>query len=208
MIVYHAKELESAPPRAHPWSRAISDKRQIYIDFKSNPRAIRNTLEDFKPFEKYDFAQRFYSLLEWLNGQHSSFESNDCAFKGKHKNETDPQFKYPFKCYGRVMILYRDIIENTQSKSIEWLMSNLKSSLQILKPGFKTGAIGLSKMETVYMELDDCPKMGGLGKQINISLFAYGKNERKCFEGMAVLIDCLDSALKGVNKKLKNEGRE
>jgi len=204
MIVYHAKEFEDSEPRAHPWSTAISNQEQKYVDFKASPKSIRTALEDLIPFENEKFTQKFYTLLEWLNSPKCSFESNDCSFLGPHANDTDYQFNYKLKCSGRLMILFRDIEENTQSPSIEWLLKSLNSSLRLVKPGFKAGAIGLSEMKTVYMQLDDRPKMGGLGKQVMFSMFAYGKNKNKCFDNMETVMDCLDSAIRSVDKKVNS----
>lgn len=203
MISYHAKELESTEPRAHPWSSAVSDNSQVYIDFKTNPKAIRTSIEDLQVYSKEEFAQEFYSLLEWMNGTESLLESNDCAFRGVVENITDKQFPYPKKCQGRVMILFRDQAENCQTKSIEWLARNIDKIVKRIKPNFSAGAIGYSRMPTVYKELGNGPGTGAKGEQIMLSFFAYGKNKHSCYENMKKVIECAHSALSKINKKIK-----
>jgi len=203
MISYHAKEFESAEPRAHPWSRAVSDESQVYIDFKANPKAIRTSIEDLQVYSKEEFAEEFYSLLEWINGPESLLESNDCAFRGVVENITDKQFHYPKKCQGRVMILFRDLAENCQPKSMEWVACNIDEIVKRIKPNFRAGAIGYSRMPTVYKELGNRPDDGAKGEQVMLSFFAYGKNERGCYENMKKVIECAHSALSKINKKIK-----
>lgn len=202
VIAYHAKEFETAAPRAHPWSNALADESQVYVDFKERPDLIRICLEDLKPFEEEHFVERFYKLLEWLNGPSSLLESNDCAFRGSIENTIDKQFPYARKCQGRLMILYRDIAENCQPQSIEWLMSNLHTSIQSVRPNFRSGAIGLSRMSTVYKTLGNGPRTGAKGEQVMLSFFAYGKSDRRSYESMDRVLKCLHSALEKVNRKI------
>ena len=203
VIAYHAKEFETAEPRAHPWSSTIADDSLVYVDFKERPELIRTSLEDLKPFKGEPFVERFYKLLEWLNGPLSLLESNDCAFRGLVENTTDKQFPYARKCQGRLMILYRDIAENCQPKSIEWLMSNLHTSIQSVSPSFRSGAIGLSRMGTIYKALGNGLRTGAKGEQVMLSFFAYGKSDRHSFESMEKVLECAQTALEKVNRKIK-----
>lgn len=176
----------------------------MYIDFKANPQLIRSSLEDLALFTGERFAEKFYSLLEWLNGPQSLLESNDCAFRGGMDNTTDEQFPHERKCQGRLMILFRDIAENCQPRSIEWLMNQLMDSIQSINPVFRAGAIGFSRMKTIYMELGDRPRTGGKGEQLMVSFYAYGKNDRRCYESMEKIIEYTHSALERINRKIKS----
>jgi hypothetical protein len=200
VIAYHAKEFENAEPRAHPWSSAVLDDSQVYVDFKANPKLIRTSLEDFNPFKGEPFVERFFSLLEWLNGPSSLLESNDSAFRGLVENTTDKQFPYSRKCQGRLMILYRDIAENCQPKSIEWLMKSMGASVEAINPSFRAGAIGLSRVGAVYKVLGDRSGTGAKGEQVMLSFFAYGKNDRRSFESMEKVLECAHLALEKINR--------
>jgi len=82
------------------------------------------------------------------------------------------------------MILFRDIPENCQQRSVDWLIENILHCVAGAKLNFRAGAIALSKNETCYLALGDKPDTGGMGKQIVLNFFAYGKNERRCYENM------------------------
>ena len=205
LISYHAKDLESENIRPHPWERAESDESQVYVDFKTKPELIRSSLEDLANYSSYKFAIKFYSLLEWLNGKESCFESNDSAFRGVVENTTDKQFNFKYKCQGRLMFLYRDLIKNCDPDNIDCLMKDLQREISIFKPQFKAGAIGVSRMKTGYYGLGRKPKEAALGEQIMLSYFAYGKNEKRCYESMEKVIECLDLALKKVDKITKSD---
>lgn len=181
----------------------VADESSIYMDFKLQPKLIRTALEDLVPFKKWDFVEQFYSLIEWLNGANSVLESNDCVFNGAEDNP-DQQYPYAKKCSARLMILFRDIPENCQDKSINWLMNNILSLAASMKPSFKAGAIGLSQSPTCYLALGDKPDTGGMGYQVTLNFFAYGKNDKRCYESMQDVLAIAQLALQRVNKRIQN----
>jgi hypothetical protein len=185
------------------WTRTEIDPDDLYVDFKSRPHLIRSTIGDLKPYHYQPFAEEFLSLLTWLNSGAVSFESNDCAFRGPQPN-IDSHFKNRLRTDGRLMILYRQLLANTQPASIDWLQGALFSELQKIEPDFWFGAVGLSKMATVYMDLHPDPKKGALGQQIMISMFAYGNNSRKCLDNMRTVLRALRHALAVVDCRLKS----
>jgi hypothetical protein len=69
-------------PRSHPWSAARTNSTYRYYDFTTSPALIRTSLEDFLPWAQHPAIERFFVLLEWLNGSTSLLESNDCEFAG------------------------------------------------------------------------------------------------------------------------------
>ena len=202
MIVYRAKEFEIAEARVHPWSVGLADKTHVYVDFKLNPTLIRKTIEDLRPFQGMPFADEFYSLIEWLNGTDSLLESNDCAFIGAIRN-IDLQFPFNRRCSGRLMILFREISENAQPKSVDWLIDEIQNSLRSINPTFISGAVGISRMATIYKALSPEPKKGGLGSQVMLSFFAYGKNDTRCYENMKRVIESTRTSLVKMNRKLR-----
>ena len=181
----------------------VSDDSSVYIDFKKQPKLIRSALEDLVPFKKWDFAEQFYSLIEWLNSPSSLLESNDCVFNAAEDNP-DQQYPYAKKCSARLMILFRDIPENCQEKSIDWLIKKILILVSAMKPGFKAGAICLSQSPTCYLALGDKPDAGGMGLQVTLTFLAYGKNERRCYENMQEVLAIAQSSLQRVNKQIQN----
>ncbi|SQH76698.1 conserved protein of unknown function [Shewanella benthica] len=203
MDAFTAKQTEHTEGRSHPWTTMTTDESSIYMDFKKNPKLIRSSLEDFTPFNHWPFTDTFYSLVEWLNSSTSLLESNDCTFNVAEENP-DTQYPYAKKCSARLMILFRDIEENCQQRSIDWLMQNILQQVASTKVGFRAGAICLSQSATCYLALGDKADTGGMGQQVVLTFFAYGKNERRCYENMQQVISHAQHCLKAVNKKLNN----
>ncbi|CAM3038665.1 hypothetical protein [Moritella viscosa] len=203
MDVFISKKIDDSALRSHPWTNMVSDESSVYMDFKRQPKLIRSTLEDLLPFNTWDFVEQFYSLIEWVNGSSSLLESNDCVFNAVEDN-IDQQYPYAKKCSARLMILFRDIPENCQEKSINWLMNNIQSMASSMKPSFNTGAIGLSQSPTCYLALGDKPDTGGMGHQVTLNFFAYGKNEQDCYESMKDVLNIAQHALLRVNMRIKN----
>ena len=198
-----SRTIDQSTLRSHPWTNMVDDKNSVYMDFKKQPKLIRTHLEDLIPLKKWSFVEEFYRLIEWINSPNSLLESNDCVFNPIEEN-TDQQYAYAKKCSGRLMILFRDISENCQPKSTDWLLDNLLTLISTIKPGFKAGAIGLSQSPTCYLALGDKPDTGGMGVQITLTFLAYGKNERRCYENMHEVLSIAHSALARINKKIKS----
>ena len=203
MDAFTSNQNDNSELRSHPWTSMQSDQSSIYMDFKKTPKLIRNSLEDLLPLKKWEFVETFYSLIEWVNSPVSLLESNDCTFNAAEEN-SDGQYPYAKKCSARLMILFRDIPENCQQRSIDWLIQNILHSVTSTKLGFRAGAICLSQNATCYLALGDQPDTGGIGQQVVLTFFAYGKNERRCYESMQQVLSHAHSCLKKVNKKIQN----
>jgi len=199
---FTSNQQDSSALRSHPWTAMESDAANIYIDFKKNPKLIRKSLEDLLPFKKSPFVESFYTLIEWVNSPGSLFESNDCTFNAAQDN-CDVQYPYAKTCSGRLMILFRDIPENCQQRSIDWLTQNILQSVASSKLGFRAGAIALSQNPTCYLALGDSPDTGGMGQQVVLTFFAYGKNDRRCYENMQQVVEHAHNCLKRVNKQIQ-----
>lgn len=198
-----SKQVDNSNLRSHPWTNMVSDNNSIYMDFRKQPKLIRTALEDLLPFKQWDFVEQFYSLIEWINSPNSFLESNDCVFNAIEVN-SDQQYPYAKKCSARLMILFRDIPENCQEKSINWLIEKILTLVSTTKPGFKAGAIALSQSPTCYLALGDKPDTGGMGYQITLTFIAYGKNESRCYENMKEVIAIAQNSLLRVNKSIHN----
>lgn len=204
MIAYYAKELNSSVPRAHPWTVAEINDRHRYVDFKFEPHLIRTVLEDWTPFSSEPFAETFFQLLEWLHGPSGQLESNDCAFRPAAPNR-DKQFHFAMRCDGRLMILFRDLVKNTQSASVDWLLNESMRTLNNVDRDFVSGAVGFSFMKAVYMAFGSNPKQGALGHQVMLSFFAYGDDRTATRASMYRVLTNVHSALVKVDDRIPAE---
>jgi len=202
MDVLISKHIDNSMLRSHPWTTMQTDDKSIYMDFKQHPNLIRTSIEDLIPYKKQDFVEQFYTLIEWINSRNSLLESNDCTFNSVEDNP-DPQYPFAKKCSARLMILFRHLPENCQEKSINWLLEQLQNLIATSKPKFKAGAIGLSLSPTCYLALGDKPDTGGMGYQVTLNFFAYGKNERRCYESMKEILVVTEHCLSRVNKRIQ-----
>ncbi|GLS91427.1 hypothetical protein GCM10007916_24960 [Psychromonas marina] len=201
MDAFISKQTDSSALRSHPWTTMESDQSNVYVDFKKSPKLIRSAIEDLIPLKKWSFVDTFYELIVWINSPQALLESNDCSFNVVEDNH-DAQYPYAKKCSGRLMILFRDVAENCQQRSVDWLMQEILQSVATTKLGFKAGAIALSQNPTCYLALGDQPNTGGMGQQLVLTFFAYGKNERRCYESMQQVLEHAHSCLVKVNKKI------
>src|SRR6202035_3791230 len=103
------------PPRRHPWTIVEDQPELQYRNFREHPEKISESLEDFKPWEKYPAVAKFYELLTWLNGPDSVFETNDCALgEPAVDRATPPLVRHvfesdPVSIHGRLTLLFRTL---------------------------------------------------------------------------------------------------
>ena len=161
-------------PRSHPWVDAASNPDCRYYDLTATPAHIRSSLEDFLPWSGYAAIEDFYLLLEQLNQPTSVFESNDCAFTGPHEPDQPmgaAAFPAALECSGRVMVLFRDLRQNTTKARVESLKDQLHHVLEALDPDFPRAMIGTTLIPVRYLLLPDAEQRGW---QLMISFWAWG----------------------------------
>jgi hypothetical protein len=194
-------EYEGAPfveARAHPWSGSASDEAAHYYDFKASPELIRSSLEDFKPFEHYPAIEVLYALLERVNHESSPLESNDCSFDPPGENRTS-QVSAAVECSGRVLLLYRDLVQNTRKARLSWLKAAFHAQLSRLDPKFNLGMIGTTLLPARYLAL---PEPEQLGQQLMLSFWAFGETEPLAMQNLARLLRNLTQAVRGVSARI------
>ena len=182
MKVYEHIDPHSLNPRSHPWIDSESDPACRYYNFRTNPKLIRSSIEDMQEWGAYSAIETFYRLLEWLNGSESVFESNDCAFSGATLN-TSTQISKRLQCSGRLMILYRDLALNTLPEQIHWLTNATARALSQTDPAFEWGAVGATIVPVRFTTLPGPPEQQR-GKQLMLSFWAWGENEREVMRNL------------------------
>ena len=192
---YDGDPFPSAGARSHPWTDAVASEAFRYYDLRASPAHIRTSLEDFVPWSRYAAIEGFYTLLEWLNGDASPFESNDCAFTAPHANES-ASVAQPLTCSGRVMLLFRDLPLNVSTGDVTWLKDALHLALGPLDDTLELGVVGTTLVPVRYLGL---PADAQLGQELMVSFWAWGGTEAEVMANLARVMVSLSSALRSVS---------
>ena len=198
MKVYSATERDSDIDRCHPWGTAASDPSHRYYDFKKNPHLISKVLEDFIEYSAFPAIQRFYEMVEWVNGHDSPFESNDCAFSGIVENK-DSKWSKKLQCSGRFMVFYREVELNVSDAHVEWLKGACNHYLSQLNTALEFGVVGINLMKVRYLAL---PENNEAGHEVSFTFWAWGDDEAEVMENLEEVFLTLFEALKGVAQEL------
>lgn len=179
--------------RSHPWTDAEGDPDCRYYDLTAEPEHIRASLEDLRSWQRYPAIEGFYTLLERLNQPMSSLESNDCAFSGPAEND-EPSVRKALQCSGRLMVLFRSLVLNTDPRRVEALKNQLHLRLGALDPSFQWGVIGTTVVPVRYLGLPERAQQQ-LGSQLMISFWAWGDTEADTMLNLGRVFENLSHAL-------------
>ncbi len=185
--------------RSHPWTDAAANPDFRYYDMKASPALIRTSLEDFLPWSRYSAVERFYGLLEWLNGATSPLESNDCAFTAPGPND-NPQFQKALECSGRIMVLFRDYARNVSPHDLVALTNALHNALAPADELFEFGVVGTTLVPVRYVTLPVAPD-AQLGSQLMVSFWAWGSTHAETMANLGRLLGNLSRALRDVARQ-------
>lgn len=207
--------------RSHPWTDSVENPDWRYIDFRREPARIRDSLEDLVPWADYPSIDAFYTLLEELNGEGTTLESNDCAFSGPHANDI-AHHDLPLVCTGRVMVFFRDLVRNDASEVAE-LASRLHVHLASHDSSFRAGLIGTTLVPVSYLALPAAsradsveraldaakePQAAANGVELMISFWAWGSSVRDVMEAFGRVVRNLSHALRDVGTPERPPRRE
>ncbi len=183
--------------RSHPWLGSTTDLAAHYYDLTACPQLIRSALEDFVPWSRYGAIETFYALLQRLNHTQSPFETSDCEFTGPHHND-QPEIPKALVCSGRLMLLFRELEQNTVEASLASLKHAIHSNLAELDEAFLWGMVGTTLVPTRYSKL---PESDGqqLGNQLMISFWAWGDSEASTMLNLDRLFKNLGRALRNLS---------
>src|SRR5882762_4134129 len=117
----HLDGISDQNIRTQPWKDAVHDPRGKYWNFRKQPELIRQVLEDFKSHDSYESIQRFYEMLEWINGPDSNFESSDCRLTGPFPNQQKEQYPWDIGAAGRLMVFFRHLPYNLTQVTDDWI---------------------------------------------------------------------------------------
>jgi hypothetical protein len=174
------------PGRHHPWTVGTKNSAFRYLDFKARPELIRTSLEDFKPWEKFPAVERFYELLEWLNGPDCKLETNDCGLRPPRFDKEPPffiTFENPLVVHGRLAILFRNLKTNSEYQSVLWLRDTL---LDCLRRQHKFPAALFAGLWPHFFDAT-----GLEGNVVEAKFWAWGEDEHTAMqnlEGIAIML--------------------
>jgi hypothetical protein len=198
MKTYEYDGTPFSEPRSHPWQGSESDPSARYLDFTAEPQLIRSSLEDFLPYQRFAAVEDFYALLERVNHPKSLLESSDCAFNPPAASDSR-LVKASLECSGRLMLLYRDLRQNTRKPRISWLKTAFHQQLAHLDPKFALGMIGTTLVPVRYLAL---PSEAQAGQQLLLGFWAYGESEDATMQNLARLFKNLTQALRAVSARI------
>ena len=90
------------------------------------------------------------------------------------------------------MILYRDILSNTSEQHIKWLHDAVKFHLNHIDKSFEWGVVGTTIVPVRYVIL---PIDKQNGKQIMLSFWAWGNNNKEVFPNLERTICAINESL-------------
>ncbi len=194
-VVEHA-DPDAFSARSHPWHGSASDPDLCHHDLRQHPELIRSALEDFRPWTRYPAIETFYLLLEWLNGPASILETNDCAFSGPSANEMT-EFAKALQCSGRLMLLFRDLPQNTKAARVHGLTQAVAEALAKEDEGYAWGVIGATIVPVRFTTLPG-PERDQLGSQLMLSFWAWGDDEEEVMAHLDRTLANVSAVLRGV----------
>ncbi len=198
--------------RHHPWTFSETDETNKYLDLRNNVGLIRTSLEDFVPFSSFTSVQQFYSLLEWINGPDSFFESNDCAFRPPMENGQPNLCPKKLVAYGRVMVFLRNVQLNvspesnaafsrkgnvdprvpdfTPSRDTEWLTRRSLEILTRLLSSNDAVCVGIELVPVLY-EGAEGDHESKLGYEVSYKFWGWGDSTDEVFENIGLAVTAL-----------------
>ncbi len=207
------------PLRVQPWKKSNHNTPGDYYYFRENPELIRTNLEEFYPYNKYDGVQKFYDLVEWLNGANSEFETNDARLM-EHltTNHQRHLANKPLLSIGVLGFFFRDLRLNLSNESSTWFRKWETHEIDL--DGFLIGPndyyqnfskrfikvvertsgntwpqiIGLGTAP-VHYDLAQVAAPWKYGCQFMMRFWLWGDNEREIFDGLHNVVKILKISL-------------
>jgi len=203
---------ETVGVRTHPYDGAEYDGRVKHYDFVNHPELIRTSLEDFKPWEKYEAIEWFYQLLEWLNGPTSVFETSDCRLEAPQANQ-NPKVPCDLVLRGRLMVFFRDITLNYAdivsdtnylvNSRVSRLGTGAASCLKSVHKDIWWNTIQIFFFPTNFPQANNQDVI--LGQQLVFQFTCFNNDEKGTFEAFKFVIHGLMGALKLAHQEFSAE---
>jgi hypothetical protein len=201
MYVYYG--TENPPGREHPWTVVASNPDDKYVDFKLYPDKIPLVLLDFTPWSHYAAVQTFYSLLRWLNGADSVFESNDCGLRPPRQDPDTPVMirrvfdANPIVMCSRLTIIFRDLVWNTSGPTVDGLKTAIHDGLRDNVPNF---AASLEVGEWAHL----FTAINREGRAVTLGFWAWGDDQAMAMANLNGTFDAIHGCLRWISDGIKS----
>lgn len=197
MNVY--QDHQQPPGRYHLWTYSETTPANRYYDFRLNPKLIREILEDFRPWEKFEAVQSFYKLLTWLNGPDSNLETNDCGLRPPEANN-QPQFPWSLVVHARLTVFSRELVFNTVPKNIALFRKKIEEHLRDKVPQFPA-CIAIGTWATLFTEI------GQEGEIVTLEFWSWGNKELEAMSNLNLAFQALTTCLLTVSEMVGTVSR-
>jgi hypothetical protein len=191
------RDKEDPPPRQHPWTVGSSDAFR-YHDFRSHPELIRTSLEDFLPLSRYPAIERYYELLEWVNGPESQLETNDCGLGTPRLDEKPPDLiprGLNTVIHGRLTVLFRDLRKNTSPQWVTWLHDGILGALKGRTPKYPA-SVAVGTWSHFFLEIG-CP-----GDVVTLRYWAWGGDTDAAMHNLSGVYEDLGHCFREASKRI------
>ena len=198
-------DTEKPPGREHPWTVAIANPEEKYVDFKAHPDQIPLALPDFKPWSQYQAIQTFYALLAWLNGPDSIFESNDCGLRPPRRDHEMPQivrnaFKAdPVVMHARLTVIFRDLAWNASVPTVNGLIKSIHDGLRDNVPNIPA-VVKIGEWIHFFTAINK------EGRAVTLRCWAWGDDEAMAMAQLNTAFSALHGCLRWISDAKKNRG--
>jgi hypothetical protein len=195
-------DREKPPGRDHPWTFAVANPEEKYVDFKSHPDQIPLALPDFRPWSHYPAIQRFYSLLTWLNGTDSIFESNDCGLRPPRQDNAPPApIKHAFKSdpivmHARLTIIFRDLAWNTSVPTVDRLKTTIHDGLRDNVPNIPA-VVTIGEWAHFFTQISK------EGRAVTLICWAWGDDEGMAMSNLHTTFEAIYGCLRWISNGTK-----
>jgi hypothetical protein len=201
-VVY---DTQKPPGRHHPWTVAVKNPEEQYVDFKAHPDQIPLGLPDFKPWSHYQAIQTFYALLKWLNGPDSLFESNDCGLRAPRRDSETPEIVRnafdadPIVMHGRLTIIFRDLAWNASVPTVDRLKTAIHDGLRDNVPNIPA-VVKIGDWNHLFTEINK------EGRAVTLLYWAWGDDEAMAMAHLNTTFDAIHACLRWISNGTRSRG--
>jgi hypothetical protein len=209
------------PLRSQPWTKSEFNPESKYYDYVNHPELIRTSLEDFKPFERYESVQQLYGLLEWINGPDSPYETNDCRLDEFSNNRQFNLAPKKLVVHGVLGFFFRNLVDNIAPDSLHWatkfllhqidqdgyrmnpndkykrFMERSQVILNSIPVSVNYDCLGLTLMQ-VWYEKCPGPDLQRAGFQFIWQFWVWGDDEKEIFKHFSSTVNSMEICLKAL----------
>jgi hypothetical protein len=196
-------DTERPPERDHPWTVAVANPNEKYVDFKSNPDQIPIVLPDFQPWSHYAAIETFYSLLAWLNGPDSIFESNDCGLRPPRIDNASPApirsafDADPIVMHCRLTIIFRALAWNASVPTIDGLKTAIHNGLRDNVPNIPA-VVKIGEWNHFFTAINKD------GRAVTLVIWAWGDDEAMAMAHLNSTFEAIHACLRWISENVKS----